>query len=91
MALTFAPLIRLNGGVLLLSVGVGVPTPTTFFQCLKITDGGAVYAVMDGIISHYANGLPFDINGRLVVSQTAVTRTDMGVPFTLNGAVAVGA
>ena len=90
MSLVFAPFVRLNAGRVPLSVGVGAVAGQTTAQGLKISDVGFIYAVMDGTIDHYANGLPFDVNGRLVVSQSPPSRISMSVPFTSTGAVSGG-
>jgi hypothetical protein len=90
MSLIFAPFARLNGGKVPISVGVGVPASSTTFQSLKVSDSGYIYAVMDGVVAHYANGLPFDVNGRLVITQNAPVRYNMSVPFGANDAVSGG-
>lgn len=90
MALVFSPLVRLNGGALAVSVGSGAVSSYTTFQGLKVSDSGAVYVCIDGVIDRYANGLPFDVNGRLVLSTGAPVRVQMSVPFTATGAVSGG-
>jgi hypothetical protein len=90
MALIFAPLVRLNDGKLPLSVGTGGFTPENYYLGMGVSPTGRVYAVLDGVIAHYSHGLPFDTDGRLVVSQTTPQRYDMSVPFALSGAISGG-
>lgn len=90
MALIFSPLVRTDNGKLPLSIGTGVVPSHHVSQGMKISSSGFIYAVLDGTIHHYSHGLPFDINGRLVVSQNIPQRYDMAVPLTSTGAVAGG-
>ena len=59
------------------------------YHALRLDDQGQVYAVLDGAIDHYASGLPFDAEGRLVVSTDSVVRWDQGTAFAANGGVCV--
>ena len=88
MSLTFAPLARLNGGAVKVILGTGVVAETAIFQGFKINDVGAIHSVLDGVIDHYASGLPFDVHGRLVISNDVPERVTMSVPFNAAGAVA---
>lgn len=58
-------------------------------QHLWFTDQFAIECVRDGVIHHYGDALPFDINGRLVISENAVDYWDQDIPFTALRRVAV--
>jgi hypothetical protein len=90
MSNVFQALVRDTGGLIPMNIGVGVITDPVSFQGLNIDSTGAVYAILDGVIDHHASGLPFDVDGRLVVSNAAVSYFDQSIPFTATGAMALG-
>ena len=90
MSNIFQPLTRSSGGVVPLNIGVGVLGTTVKNQHLNLDTSGAVYAVSGGAVNHHGAGLPFDSNGRLIVSASPTARVDQSIPFTAAGAVAIG-
>ena len=76
-------------GALAFNIGSGALGAVVKSQHLNLDDVGGVYAVLDGTITHYGAGLPFDADGRLVVSEGAVARVDQTMPFTASGAVSI--
>lgn len=86
MANVFGFLFR-DKGSLPLNIGVGAIVSPIKSQHLNLDDANAIYSVADGAISYHDQGLPFDVNGRLVVTANAVARVDQGVPFAASGAV----
>jgi hypothetical protein len=90
MSNIFQPLTRDNGGILPLNIGIGVLVDPVKNQHLNLDATGAVYAILDGAINHHGAGLPFDIDGRLVVSSGALSYWDQSIPFTATGAVCLG-
>ena len=89
MALIFAPLARKSGKVPV-SIGTGAIPNGESLQGLNVSEEGYIFAVLDGEINHYFQGLPFDVNGRLVISQNTPARVSASVPFTSTGGVAGG-
>ena len=88
MSIIFGNLVRPTG-VLPLIIGVGPLGSIVRSQHLNLNDSGQVYSVFNGAITHYGAGLPFDTNGRLVVTSNAVDRIDQGVPFATNGGMVI--
>lgn len=89
MSLGFQQIIRQNNGILVLNVGTGAPIDPVPSQGLLVDEDGAIYASNDTSPDHWANGLPFDVNGRLVVEESLPVIFDQGLPFSASGAVAV--
>ena len=58
-------------------------------MAMQVDAAGAIFAVLEGAITNYASGLPFDVNGRLVVSTDPPARFDQGMGFNATGAVCV--
>ena len=77
-------------GTLPLNIGTGPLVDATLSQGLMIDSAGAVYAVSDGVIDYYAYGLPFDINDRMVITNSPPVHYDQAVPFAASGAVSIG-
>jgi len=90
MSNIFQPLTRSSGGLVPLNIGVGALVDPVMSQGLNLDSTGSIYAALDGVIDYHTTALPFDLNGRLVVSNGAATYTDQGIPFTASGAVALG-
>lgn len=90
MSNIFQPLVRDTAGVIPMNIGVGPLVDPVKNQGLNLDATGAVYAVSGGAIDHYSSALPFDVNGRLVVSAAPKTYVDQTIPFTATGAVATG-
>lgn len=82
--------IRQNGGEIAIAVGSGAVTGSVS-QGVYVTSDGEIEANLDGTITHHANGLPFDANGRLVVSTDPVSGFSSGYPITSAGAIALSA
>jgi WD40 repeat protein len=78
-----------SDGVIALNVGTGTPSPATLSQGLLLDDVGAVYATTTDPISYYAYGLPFSVDGRLVVEEGAVDYISQSLPFTANNALSM--
>ena len=76
-------------GRLPLNSGSGPVDDAVSYHALKLDGEGQIYAVLEGTIHHYASGLPFDEDGRLVVTTTPPERWDQGTPFSSTGAVCV--
>ena len=92
MSNIFQALVRRTEGALPLNLGtsqVPVRIPPTKDH-LMFDRVGNIFAEMDGVIDHYGAALPFAASGRLIVSLDPVDRFDQGIPFTANGAVALG-
>ena len=90
MSNIFSYLVRDTGGYIPFNSGSGPISGGIKSQHLWLDTEGAVYAVIDGIVDHWGAGLPFDINGRLVISTSPVAYFDQKMPFTANGLLAVG-
>ena len=88
VSLIFAPLVSEADGMLPLSLGNTPPTSPRAFQGLLLDPGGAIFATVSNPIDHYNVGLPFDVDGRLCVSEAAPDRFDQSVPFTASDRVA---
>jgi hypothetical protein len=78
-------------GTIPMNTGVGALVSPVSSQHLNLDATGAVYSVLNGTTSHYGAGLPFDTNGRLVISNNAITRVDQSIPFAANGGVVTSA
>ena len=91
MSNIFGPINRTNAsGKLGLSTGVGaIPAGASRYNHLWVGDFQDVYASIDQPITHHGAGLPFDADGRLVVTNAPVTYWDQGVPFAASGAVSI--
>jgi hypothetical protein len=85
MSNIFQYLARKTGGAIPLNIGVGALVDPIKSQGLNVDAVGAVYAVLDGVAVDYHSALSFDANGRLIVSNGAVTHTDQAIPFTATG------
>jgi hypothetical protein len=83
----FAPLVRPYGTLPVL-IESGPAVGHTEYMHMLVDIGGFLLCSNDAI-DHYGAALPFDINGRVVVSAAAVTRWDQDIPFTASGAVAM--
>jgi len=70
----FQPLVRSTGGVVPFNIGTGALGTVVKNQHLNLDESGAVYASIEGVINHYGAGLPFDINGRLVIAPISEYR-----------------
>lgn len=90
MSIIFAPTIHQTGLVSLAIGGGPIVTPIVACQSLLLDDAGAIYAAFGTAIDHYAQGLPFDIDGRLIFSANAVDHVDQGIPFSAQGHVVFG-
>ena len=90
MSIIFHQLIRESGGTLPVSVGSGPIVGGTNSQGLIINTSGEVESVLDGTVDHHSAGLPFDVDGRLVVSANPIAYFSQSIPFTAGGAVAFG-
>lgn len=90
MSNIFQPYTRHSSGDIPLNIGVAVPVGFTLSQGLKVDEAGAIYAVLDGTINHYNAGLPFNSDGRLVVSNNPQVRVDQGIPFAASGGMSLG-
>lgn len=83
---------RVNAGVLPLvddALSGAIPPNATPLQGLLIDATGGIYAANVALspVDHYANGLPFDVNGRLVFSFNAGSKYhSQGLTF-VNGAL----
>ena len=91
MSNIFTYLVRSTLGALPVNIGIGAIVDPVKSQGLNIDNTGAVYAVADGVIDHYNQGLPFEVNGRLVVTEDPKVRVDQSVPFSAAGAMCLGA
>ena len=76
-------------GKLRLNIGVGELVDPIKFGALNCSATGAIYAVSNGTIDHYADGLPFNLHGRLVITESPVEYVDQGTPFSSTGAVCI--
>ena len=90
MSNIFTYLVRSTLGALPVNIGVGAIVSPIASQGLNIDATGAVYAVSDGVIDHHHQGLPFDENGRLVVTEDPKVRVDQSVPFSADGFMCLG-
>ena len=89
MSNIFSYLVRDTGGYVPFNTGTGPIIGGVKSQHLWLDTEGAVYAVIDGIIDHWGAGLPFDADGRLVVSSDAASYFSQALTFTASGALAV--
>lgn len=87
MSNIFQNLVRDTDGVLALEAGSGPIADPLYSQGLPITSAGAVHCVIDGVIDYHVYGLPFDADGRMVVSADAISYFDQSLPFTVDGAL----
>jgi hypothetical protein len=55
-----------------------------------VDDAKQIYSATGGVIDHYSQGLPFDVDGRLVVEVDTIAYYDQGIGFTASGALAIG-
>ena len=78
-----------SDGRIPLNLGSGALVSPVESQHLNLDDAGAVYAALDGTIAFYGAGLPFDADGRLVVSTGVAVDVTQSIPFTATGAVAI--
>ena len=81
MSNIFQPLVRETGGRLPLNIGDGPLVDPIKNQHLNLDSNGAIYASFDGVINHYGAGLPFDVDGRLIISTLDPIRFDQTIPF----------
>ena len=88
MSNIFSYLVRDTGGYVPFNSGTGHISNGIKSQHLWLDTEGAVYAVVDGTIDHWGAGLPFDVNGRLVVSSGAPDYFSQGLAFTADGMLA---
>lgn len=87
----FQVIARTNGGVIPAKHGSGPVATPYYFQHLMLDDVGAVYTVnlaQAALPIHYGAGIPFDNDGRVVISANSVVRVTQGIPFANNGAIA---
>lgn len=91
MSNIFTYLVRKTNGELPLNTGAGALVGAVQSQGLNLDATGKIYAILNSQINHYANGLPFNLHGRLVISNTLAPPAyfDQGIPFAANGAVVV--
>ena len=87
MSNIFAPLVR-PFGTLPIVVESGPAVGHEAYMHMLVDDDGLLLCSNDQI-HHYGAAVPFDINGRVVISASDVARWDQGIPFTASGAVAV--
>jgi len=92
MSNIFSYLVRDTGGIINLNLGTGpIPLNKIASQGLNIDESGAVYSEDGGIAARYHSGLPFTINGRLVVNSLGdVSYVDQSIPFDGNNRVLFG-
>lgn len=90
MSKIFQPLTRNSLGALPTIDGVGPIVGGIPFQGMVINTLGAIHTHHQGTIDHYANGLPFDVDGRLVVGFNPVVRVTQAIPYNQNDELVVG-
>ena len=90
MSNIFTYLVRDTGGVIPLNVGSGPISVPIKSQHLNIDSDGNIYA-SNGVIDHYGAGLPFDVDGRMVISSEPVAYVDQAIPFAAGGGVSFAA
>ena len=90
MSNIFTYLVRSTLGAIPVDLGSGVTDNPMASQGLNLDSTGAIYAVADGVIDHYHQGLPFDENGRLVVTEDPKVRVDQSIPFSVDGFMCLG-
>lgn len=84
MSNIFGPFCR-DQGIVLFNDGSGPVGTHNIFQSLKVNDLKEIFSNTGGDIDHYAHGLPFDVDGRLVVDTGAIAYYDQGLPFSADG------
>ncbi|MDB4312057.1 hypothetical protein N9937_01375 [bacterium] len=89
MSNIFGPFCRLQG-VLPLNIGSGALVDPVEYMGTRCDNRGRIYSMINTQIDHWANGLPFNIHGRLCVATSAVAYWDQGVPFTATRHVCIG-
>ena len=89
MSNIFAPWVRYNNKRVPLVVGTGPIVGGYKNQHLWFTDKFEIQCVRDGVIHHFGDALPFDVDGRLVVSTNDVDYWDQAIPFTSLNMVAI--
>ena len=90
MANPFGPFARANNGIIQFNDGSGPLVDPVGFQGLNCDSENKIYSNTGGDIDHYHNGLPFDVDGRLVVQADYVISYDQGMPFTFDGRLCIG-
>ena len=81
-------LARANSGLVPFEVGTGPIPPTAVrVQGLWVNDGKVVAVKANTVVGEisYANGLPYDSNGRLIFSEGVLTHYSQGLPFAALG------
>lgn len=90
MSNIFQPLVRETDGAVPLNVGTGPVSGEVYNQHLTLDVNGAVFSSTSGAVNHWGCGLPFDVNGRLLVRVAEPDRFDQDIPFTSDNEVAIG-
>lgn len=89
MSIIFHQLLEATEGRLPLNVSSGPIVGGIQSQGLIINSSGEIESVLNGTIDHYHASMPFDINGRLCVTDSVASYQDQGIPFASNGSIAV--
>ena len=90
MSEIFGPFCKLQTA-LPLNIGLGVVVKSEVeWLGTNMDDSGRIYAILNTQIDHHANGLPFNVHGRLCVSGALPDYVSQGVPFSATNHVSIG-
>lgn len=86
----FANFVRDTGGLVQFNEGGGAPPNPVDTMGLRLDTAGAIFAQRNGQIDHYHNGLPFNLQGRLMITGADPVRVTQGIAFSASDHVCQG-